>query len=993
MRRAFAIACSLWIAGPALSQTRTGLLNYNNEYINDNAPGAISGDIVNKMITQMVTGMGVLGDTNNWTGANNAFGPWNFIGPVTLPPATIGGTAFQATGTPASRTASARAADTINPRDYGAVGDGASHTAGAALGISTLAGLAAYSADGGVTHPYSFINQYPFGNLFNLNIAQSASIGAGTINFGVTQYEGYTLVSTGAGSGVNVIGAATPNFVTNGSVVSATNVPGGATITNNYNGSIQISANTTGAIAGGALLKIYQPSPMTPAVTSGSTASGTVLPISVAPGLDSRLNGCVVTGTNIPSNDTIVSIGGTSLTLANAISGTVANGATLNIQCSYKVFLQDVTGVSQGDVISGPSQIQAGTQVELVNPSSLEVWLSKPTTGIVAGNASMTFVPYWISHVTAGMQVTSPSLTGSTTVSTVNTATGAVGLAANLTANASPATSFFAAFPVNEGTVFTFWSQYSDAQATALQMDALGFNAAVQGAGPGTVKAEAGTWLIDEPIIFPLNNDPATNTVTLEGSGVGATLFVPYADLGPSNYVLSCGDPSATAANGRGIYANGGTFCGGEWRNFKIKKVGASNYVGARPQWSGVPVAMSGVKQGPRRNMRQVDAEGMNVGVEFQGDWTTWQYATAANNFLGLRLADGMTNLYGDLNFQQVFFGGNAWAGVAISPNTGLIGSHWEKSWIADQPYDIWMEAGVPAGISLEQSDFTNMNFEGSGCGAIKDANVVDDNGMMNAKDFIFNTTIDSSFFSAATNSYTLPGGCVWRAYIAANGIHGLSIRNIPYNAFNWQFGGEGIINTNSTFYFNQMEGGIKLEGGFLNQLFSSYGGVCQEIMGNGTVYSADTSATFGISGSWQGVEFDFGGFGHGRLVPYVDAGGTASLPIGTLLETISSGGNVVAQRAGQASAGTAPLAGAVYGAYTGCNMSGRFVPVITSGAQIPVAVTASPTLGSLLQTDSANPGAAKGAASLTTGISAGQVVNTNGGSTSMVYTRGVLAP
>lgn len=898
---------------------------------------------------------------------------------------------FYSSGGSANRSEASRWSDFINPRDYGAIGDGNSHTVSATLGVTTLAGLASYKLNG-VT-PFSFINQYPYGNLFDLQISTAATIGATTLSFGKTQNEGLTYIANATSSGQTTIsGTASPDITTGSTIPASASIAASTTVTGNFGGSITINNATVGSIAQGAPIPIYQPSPSTPAVILTTTASGAAIPINVAPGLDNRLAGCIVTGTNIPANDTIVSISGGMLMLANVISGSVAAAATLAIQCSYVVYLQDATGVYQGMSVSG-TNIPAGTQVDWVNPSTLRAGLSQPTTALVPGNTTLTFVQSWISHVTAGMQLTSPALSSATTVTSVNTTTGAVGIASGLTSAASPATSNYTATPAYEGTDFAFYSPYTDAQAASLQMDGLATNAAVQQAKTNgwTIRPPAGKYLIDEDIIIPLKVSDTTPSISVIGDGIGATIFVPHADLGPSQYVFSCGDPTATAANGRGLWTNGGEYCPGDFRDFGIVAATTFN-VGVRPQLNGVPIAMGGVRQGPRRNMREVNISGLNAGVQFQGDWTTWDRVSSSGNFAGLRLDDPITNLFGDLNFTQDFFGGNAFAGISISPKAALIGTHGVKSWVADQPYNIWLEPGLPVSeVSIEQTDISNFNFEGAGCSAIRDGNIFLSSTAANSAHSIQDTVIKSSFFSSAAYGFTLPGGCKWTAYIDIKGAYGFSIQDIPANSFIWQFGGISAVRLATTeTAINR--GGLTLSGAGLASVAASYGALCQELVTG----AGGTASQFATSLSWQLVNLDFGNGNYGRILPIVDSGIPTGPGAGLLFEQVASGGSIISQRAGQASAGTAPLSGVLavpYSGNSGCPITAKFMPVITRGLQIPVAVTASPTLGSLLQTDSANPGAAKAAASVTTGISAGQVVSTNGGSTSLVYTSGNLAP
>ena len=185
------------------------------------------------------------------------------------------------------------------------------------------------------------------------------------------------------------------------------------------------------------------------------------------------------------------------------------------------------------------------------------------------------------------MQVTSAALATPQTVASVNQAAGTVVLSGGLSAPATAATPNSAATPQYQGTAFTFYAPFTDAQAAALQMDTLGIQAAVkaaEAAGGGNVPLPAvspgGSYMIDQTIVFA-TSATATSGATLQGDGASLTVV---ADLGPSRYALSCGDPTATAANGRGIYLGGGSTCPGEWRGVTLSMRGARiPFLGARP--------------------------------------------------------------------------------------------------------------------------------------------------------------------------------------------------------------------------------------------------------------------------------------------------------------------------------------------------------------------------------------------------------------------------
>ncbi len=670
-------------------------------------------------------------------------------------------------------------------------------------------------------------------------------------------------------------------------------------------------------------------------------------------------------------------------TLSFAATQTVSTAAAVG---STTLLLGDVGGLSQGMTIT-LAGVPAGTQVEWVNPSTLQIGLSAATTGAIAANASASFVQSWLSHVTPGMQASGPGVPAGATVTAVSS-TG-VTLSAGLTGAVVAPTSNTAATPQYQGTAITFHAPFTDAQAAGLQMDALGIQAAVkaaEAAGGGRVVLPAGVpggkYLVDQTIVFalPVPYGPQVGA-TLEGDGMAASQLVVPADLGPSRYALSCGDPTATAANQRGIYAGGGSMCFGEWRGFTLTGPGNIPFLGARPQLNGVPVAMGGAKQGPRRNMRYVGVTGFNAGIQFAGDWTTDDYVTSGGNFVGVRLDDGIPNLFGDMRYEQVFFGGNSFAGISISPTAGILSSRFSKSWIADQPYGIWIEPGSPPPYnpsSIYNTVFDDINFEGSGCATIKDGNAKADGSDPGGRGVQGLKIRASSILPSAT--YALAAGCPWRSYIDLGYAYGLAVTDVDEGTLPPVAGGVAALTIHSLTNGATGRGGVKLSGNLRN-IFDAYAALGQEMVSTGA------SGDFFNSRDPLSLEMEIPGVG--RFREYFLAPNDASaLARGTLLEGASYFGFEMAQRSGTAAANTAPLLGAIASPST-ASMAGKFVTAMVDGQTIPIAVSAAQSVPGLLQLDTANVGKATSAATVTTGRVIGSVTDPNGGSASQVFMQG----
>src|SRR5579859_1671137 len=93
----------------AYAQVRSTLNNYNNSNITSNGRGAITGPIVNNMFGQIISGAGILGDTNPWTGLNTFNPPigvasggsgntFDSVGNVILPAINYGACTWTSTG-------------------------------------------------------------------------------------------------------------------------------------------------------------------------------------------------------------------------------------------------------------------------------------------------------------------------------------------------------------------------------------------------------------------------------------------------------------------------------------------------------------------------------------------------------------------------------------------------------------------------------------------------------------------------------------------------------------------------------------------------------------------------------------------------------------------------------------------------------------------------------------------------------------------------------
>ncbi len=679
-------------------------------------------------------------------------------------------------------------------------------------------------------------------------------------------------------------------------------------------------------------------------------------------------------------------------TLSFAATQTVSTAAAVG---STTLLLGDVGGLSQGMTIT-LAGVPTGAQVDWVNPATLQIGLSAATTGTIAANASASFVHSWLPRVVVGMQASGPGVPAGATVTAVSS-TG-VTLSAGLTGAVVAPTSNTAATPQYQGTAITFRAPFTDAQAAALQMDALGLQAAAlaaSAAGGGLVRLPANTapgaaYLLDQTIVFPTSVPGGTEVaVSLIGEGRAGTRLTVVSDLGPKRYALSCGDPTATAANGRGIYGGAGQYCYGAWRGVTVTLQGSNlPGFGRRPQVAGVPVAMSGVKQGPRRAMGDILVSGFNVGSEYQGDHTAWDSNTwLTGNFAGLRFDDPMSGTFGDYSFTGLHAGGNGWAGLSVSPTAYIGAAKFDEAWFGDQPYPWWIEPGLPLPVvpTFNGVLADTVNFEGAGCGTIVDGNV-QANGTIPAawQRGMLTVHLRAPHFSAFPGSYGLPGGgCPWRSYIDLGFAYGLHITEIPESSFAPVAGGVATIRVRRTTDYADNRGGLLLSGDGMKNIMDADAAAGQEVVSD----TPNPGQDFLYSRAATAIRIEVPGVGSYKEY-FFNPGDAAPLAMGTLLEAAPISIFAMAQRSGTATANTAPLLGTVPSPYN-ASMAGKWVPVMVEGQTMPILVSAAQNPAGSLQLDTANPGKATAAATLTTGRVIGFVTDPNGGSASQVFMQG----
>ena len=809
--------------------------------------------------------------------------------------------------------AAARGADALDPRDYGAVGDGASHRVASTLHVSTLAALAGYDVGG--EQPYRFVRQYPHGVLFNLDPERPSSSGSRTLEFQTTGRVG-VLIPTAepAASGAS-------------SVVV---------------GDLHVTCDAAPIGKG------------TPVSCGTGTAADTKIDATPA-GRPGRFR-----------------LSLSKPTTASMRTGTLCTFSTRPAGGTYALPVLHTSGINRGDLVVGQG-IQAGTQVDWVNHAKMEIVLSLPMTAAPTSGQILTFTPAWLSKVTVGMRVSGPpsAIPAGESVAFVEVRTGTVGLTVPLTGAVTPDTAMIGvpASSQTYATPITFYRPYTDVEAAALQMDRLGIQAAIDKAhlsGGGTVELPTeGPWLIDGPLIMPIfppgSFDQAMVALGGRAYGENASVLQPTSDFGPGNALISCGDPTSKSSNQRGLYGGpDGRVCTGALHDLRLRPSRSANVVGLRPKWGMTPVAMDGIKEGPRLKWDRISVAGFDSGALAAIDHTRLSDSKLAGNFVGLRLDDEQPNLHGDEVFDRLYTPNNMWAGIAVSPKA-YINAEMHKPYLSSNPYGIYCEPGPGAKQCIQGTTILNGNNENLGCGSIKDGGIRDGfvaAGGARAIEHLFQlNTFELGRAAFGAGDVPRPaGGCTWAAYFDVGYVDDWTIETVWTNDFAPIPGAFAhILRTRRIDGASPIgPGGFHMSGGGIWNVIENAREVGQNVAGGPGGFAGE----FWASGSWQYVLLEGATF-KARPMPLIDAG-APSLALGSLVEFGDAGlnGFLAVQRAGQRAG--APIAGVSCQDWRVDPAALQVAPVICFGGnRVPLLTTRKAASGQTFAASSSRPGSA----------------------------------
>ena len=728
--------------------------------------------------------------------------------------------------------------NSLNPREFGAVGDGVSHSAQSTIGVSTLAELADFKRSG--KQLYGFIKRYPYGVLFNLNPERPALAGSTTLDFKTT-------------------------------------------------GVVAVQIPTLRALAPGsremAIGDLFVTSDRTP------IAKGTSFSCSDESGTRDTV-----------ASDPVGRPGQYELTLTTPIVAEIPQGTLCTFfVCprvgSYSLPLVHKLGVNRGDLVTGAG-IQPGTQVDWVNHAKMEIVLSLPLLNDALAGEVLSFTPSWLSKVSLGMEVSGApdSVPIGETVASVDIRAAKVGLAIPLSGSVLADTAMIGVPKIAQtyATPITFYRPYSNREAAALQMDRLGIQAAINAAGTlGGAAIElpaGGPWQIDGPLIMPIFSPAGINQATVAFGGVAyaenGSVLLALTDFGPGTALISCGDPTAKSSNQRGLYsAPNGYLCTGSLHDMRLRPRGAAASVGLRPKWSGTPVAMDGVKEGPRLKWERISISGFDNGALAAFDHTRLSDTRLVENFIGLRLDDEQQDLHGDEVFDRIYITNNMWAALSISPKAYLNGEI-RKPYFSNSPYGIYCEPGPNAKQCIQGTTIFDANNENIGCGSIKDGGIRDgfiaSGGTRSIEHLLEVNTFELGRAGFGDSSVPRPaGGCEWAAYFDVGYVVDWTIENVWTNDFAPVKGAAAHILRASRIGGAQPMGGggFRLVGGGVWNAIQNANRYRQNIV-NGP---AGFAGEFWHTASWQYVTFEGATF-KARPIPFLDEGAPA-LPLGTLLE------------------------------------------------------------------------------------------------------------
>ncbi len=532
---------------------------------------------------------------------------------------------------------------------------------------------------------------------------------------------------------------------------------------------------------------------------------------------------------------------------------------------------------------------------------------------------------------------------------------------------------------------------YSFATACTNQMDWLATQYAVNkltGTG-GTIKIAGGTYIWDQPVILPNNNDSSSGSNTglyVVGDGEGGTIIEPaVADFGVSSALLSCQSPTAAPTDngntGSGRYDGacyGGLIDLSFLNPYYNGKTNISSTAYARgiinvpgPAASGTPIQMDGVIMGGRMYMHRVSATGFRMGFNVVGDHMTWDQVDAQQNFCGMYWAPESTYLQGDIVMHgHDFINGNSFGGFCVDKDAQFNLYQSGELYVGYQPYgwikfpgtvDSYLGSGYFPFFS--GGTFDQIQAESIGNAVIWDDNMTQSGGGVSLGETVVQYVSINSLFAIWGTPITT-GGRNQYAWIGSGGISGLTLKN-PFSCCgSIEQGGSGQI-AGILAQYTGSGGGIEIDGDLTDALYSAYNSM--PLVGNTRYGGYCSPVTLHTPGEWDGGEI--------FLDPTV-----SSITSGQALMMLSDGNAGIAN-------GTGPVIGIAAQSFTNPG-TGQCVAYMNKGelaSPFVLSVPGSSVPGTVIVSTTSGHGAAAG-------TSGGYVIGTarNGGTSPYILLNGL---
>ncbi|HEY0785366.1 MAG TPA: hypothetical protein VGD62_05805 [Acidobacteriaceae bacterium] len=317
--------------------------------------------------------------------------------------------------------------------------------------------------------------------------------------------------------------------------------------------------------------------------------------------------------------------------------------------------------------------------------------------------------------------------------------------------------------------------QLTDAQAPALDIAWLSLEAALL---TGKAYLPSGTYIVGHslalPLMIPMNMEGTgypSRPLRVQGDGESNSIVEAGSDFGAGSALLSCGDPSGSAANSLGRYNGNSGQCSGDVQDIGLWSGNASVYFAKGT----VPIQMDGFLWGARLRTKDVIAAGFNHDWNLVGDHTLFIRPIATGGAYGFYYGPPNAVLVGDLQFMSAGISGASIAGVLFDGAASDSGTWAGETYIGGAPY-AFLGASNGCSAMLAGSTFQHLMTEYIGNAFISDdhnysAGTYNDQSKCRS---VQKTTI-GYWFGSFYNANFLGGGRARRASIDVNQL-GLTV-------------------------------------------------------------------------------------------------------------------------------------------------------------------------------------------------------------------------